>query len=59
QTVSGCAQGAAGTVAASMVKGERVSSSFNLFSSVIACLENLLETRSPFTIEAATVPAAP
>ncbi len=29
QTVSGCAQGAAGTVAASMVKGERVSKRFS------------------------------
>ena len=29
QTVSGCAQGAAGTVAASVVKGERVSKRFS------------------------------
>lgn len=29
QTVSGCAQGAAGTVAASMVMGERVSKRFS------------------------------
>ena len=46
QTVSGCAQGAAGTVAASMVKGERVSKRFSRQAMTELNRLNEEETRS-------------
>ena len=46
QTVSGCAQGAAGTVAASMGKGERVSKRFSRQAMTELNRLNEEETRS-------------